>query len=894
MRRSLEAGLILLVLVLGLAGCGTRESEQDRNARTGLTDTEPAQELVPEDHPSGHKAGDRVVKVVDGVEYAFRWCPPGSFEVGSPESEWTDIRNEMREIAEQEPEIKFADYDETQHQVTLTEGFWMMETEVTVAMFKSFVKDTGYPLKGGIPSVLIGRKWKMNSKYSWEKPGYRQRDDYPVVCVSWYDTQAFCEWLSDKTGLQFNLPTEAQWEYACRAGTTGPYAGDLDAMAWYKKNSGKKVHPVAQKQANAWGLYDMHGNVAEWCDDFSEAYPREPVTDPKSTERTALHRVRGGWWFANANRCRSTFRGKSIQYERINLLGFRLVCSGKPAELLMKDGSNEIAEPQMPESDANAHKAGDRMVKTVNGVEYAFRWCPAGTFIMGMPGYETGHYTYEKRHRVTLTEGFWMLETEVTVGMFKSFVKDSKYTSLGSVPRGWTGDDWLHDDKFSWKAPGFSQDDSYPVVCVSWYDAEAFCEWLSEKTCLQISLPTEAQWEYACRAGTTGLYAGDLDAMAWYEKNSGKKTHPVAQKKANAWGLYDMHGNVWEWCQDLIGDNDMSSAPVTDPQGPECGNRCVARGGDRNSKAYYCRSAFQGGSDLEARECFNGFRFITTGKPVEPSTVANPNENTATEAPAADVGSRKAGDRLVKTLNGVEFAFRWCPAGTFTMGDSESKKENRDENPPRRVTLTKGFWMLETEVTERMWQCVMKSSPDLFVNDKNFAKDKNCPVTHISWNACQDFCTRLSRRIGMKLSLPTAAQWEYACRAGTTGPYAGNLDAMAWYEKNSGMDDEDVWIVSTMDFLDQKTHPVAQKQANAWGLYDMHGNVWEWCLDWCGKNSSSAPVTDPTGPNDGYSCVCRGGSWKCEAEDCRSTSEDGQDPDCKNNELGFRIIGLSE
>lgn len=224
-----------------------------------------------------------------------------------------------------------------------------------------------------------------------------------------------------------------------------------------------------------------------------------------------------------------------------------------------------------------AEEAGERMVKTVDGIEYAFRWCPAGTFQMGSPDTEFGRYHNESRHSVTLPRGFWMMETEVTLGMFRSFAQKTGYSSRGETPRGWTGSRWEENDRFSWENPGFTQNDRQPVTCVSWDDATAFCEWLGKETGLAVQLPTEAQWEYACRAGTTGSYAGDcLDSMGWYEENSNSVPHEVGQKSPNPWGFYDMHGSVWEWCQD--------------PYAADSSDR-VIRGGSRFNVDFRCRSA---------------------------------------------------------------------------------------------------------------------------------------------------------------------------------------------------------------------------------------------------------------------------------------------------------------
>ena len=271
----------------------------------------------------------------------------------------------------------------------------------------------------------------------------------------------------------------------------------------------------------------------------------------------------------------------------------------------------------------------------------------------------------------------------------------------------------------------------------------------------------------------------------------------------------------------------------------------------------------------------------------------------------------KAGERMVKTVDGVEYAFRWCPAGTFLMGSPTNEISRCIDETQHQVTLTKGFWMLETEVTQAMWQSVMDSNPSVF-----FTGD-NLPVMCVCWHACQEFCSKLSSKIGMKITLPTEAQWEYACRAGTTGPYAGDLDAMSWYGE------------SDLDVMRQhkerkengpdanggygRLHAVGQKKPNAWGLYDMHGNVWEWCEDLDGAYPNDA-VTDPTGPNlgenraihddgsdseeeisDDYEDrIIRGGSCNDTAEYCRSAYRGSIFSTCNSIIQGFRVVACPE
>ncbi|MDO4570341.1 MAG: SUMF1/EgtB/PvdO family nonheme iron enzyme, partial [Planctomycetia bacterium] len=172
----------------------------------------------------------------------------------------------------------------------------------------------------------------------------------------------------------------------------------------------------------------------------------------------------------------------------------------------------------------------------------------------------------------------------------------------------------------------------------------------------------------------------------------------------------------------------------------------------------------------------------------------------------------------------------------------------------------------ETQVTQRMWESVMGNNPSWF-------KGANLPVESVSWHDCVKFCEQISKLSGLKIQLPTEAQWEYACRAGTTGTYAGNLDSMAWYWDNSG----------------RQTHEVGTKQPNAWGLYDMHGNVWEWCSDWYGGYVES-PTSDPKGPDSGSRRVRRGGSGADYAECCRSARRSCSAPTRSGDAVGFRLL----
>lgn len=222
------------------------------------------------------------------------WCPPGSFVMGSPEDE--DGREDV----------------ETPHRVELTSGFWMGRTQVTQTQW--------WMVMGDDPSEFTG-------------------EGRPVEHVDWDRCVAFCRTLTARereagrlpAGLSYRLPTEAQWEYACRAGTAGSLAGGLDSVAWYGGNGGEETKPVGEKQPNAWGLHDMLGNVWEWCADRYGDYPSDAVRDPRGPSSGTRRVFRGGCWYAAARVCRPALRGKGVPGCRWEGLGLRLaLCPADP------------------------------------------------------------------------------------------------------------------------------------------------------------------------------------------------------------------------------------------------------------------------------------------------------------------------------------------------------------------------------------------------------------------------------------------------------------------------------------------------------------------------------------------------------------------------------------
>jgi len=825
-----------------------------------------------------------------GMEFVY--IEPGTFMMGSPEDE--PGRRD----------------DETLHEVTLTQGYYMQTTEVTQGQWEA----------------VMG-----------ENPSYFDTcgDNCPIENVSWNDAQDFIDELNAMGEGSYRLPTEAEWEYAARAGSTTAFAngeitetGDgfdpvLDAMGWYTYNSNSRTHPVAQKDPNAWGLYDMHGNVWEWVADWYEIDLSESVTDPEGPSSGANRVFRGGSWGDSAGDSRSAYRDYLYPDHSYYDLGFRLVrvntyyldadgdgygdpnqsaedtsqppgyvsdntdCNDADSSIhpgadeICDDGVDNDCDGDIDQNDSDCFSPPGETITNSLGMEFVY--IEPGTFMMGSPEDEPGRLSWETQHEVTLTEGYYMQTTEVTQGQWEAVIGEnpSNFDTCG---------------------------DNCPVEKVSWHDVQYFIDALNAMGEGTYRLPTEAEWEYAARAGSTTAFANgqitetkclldpNLDAMGWYCGNSwdDKTTHPVAQKQANAWGLYDMHGNVGEWCQDWY--DSYPSGPVNDPEGPLSGTSRVNRGDGWTDFARSCRSASRHIYPPENSYYALGFRLVhvntyyldadgdgygdanqSTEDTSQPSGYVSDhtdcNDSDRSIHPGAeeicgdgvdndcdgDIDQNDyacfspPGETITNSL-GMEFVD--IEPGTFMMGSPEDVSDETQHE----VTLTEGYYMQTTEVTQGQWQAVMGENPSYFDNC-----GENCPVENVSWNDAQDFIDELNTMGEGIYRLPTEAEWEYAARAGSTTAFANgqitetecghdpNLDAMGWYCGNS----------------EDKTHPVAQKQANAWGLYDMHGNVWEWCQDW-NESYPPGPVTDPVGPSSGTFHVIRGGSWHHYASYCRS------------------------
>jgi formylglycine-generating enzyme required for sulfatase activity/serine/threonine protein kinase len=553
------------------------------------------------------------------------------------------------------------------HKVTITKAFYLGKYEVTQEEWEEVMGT------GNNPSQFKG-------------------PTHPVECVSWDDCQVFFRKLMERekeTGAvsrgEYRLPTEAQWEYACRAGSTGGWCfGDnelgLDDYGWYEKNSERKTHPVGEKKPNAWSLFDICGNVWEWCADRFDGnyYKASPLSDPTGPSSGSDRVDRGGCWKELARFCRSAYRNRNGPGDRYYVLGFRvsLVLADTAAERAKMSRTTDAAQssdgptankpsPAPPISNPlpsqataspiplptvgsfigadghwklppgapppaiapfDAQKAKEHQaawakhlgvpVEITNSIGMKLVLIPPGEFQMGSPmelieeelkphSDDKWYDWYKERlagegpqHRVRITKPFYLGTYLVTQGEYQRVMgaNPSKFSTTGKSKEKVAGQDTKR----------------FPVENVCWDDAVEFCRKLSEMPEEKAigrtyRLPSEAQWEYACRSGNTGRYGFSsgrsgipkeyeekaLSDYGWFSDNSGGMPHAVGLKRANGWGLYDMQGSVWEWCQDRYEKDYYAKSPTDDPPGPLGGWEHATRGGAWDSVAWHCRSAFR-------------------------------------------------------------------------------------------------------------------------------------------------------------------------------------------------------------------------------------------------------------------------------------------------------------
>ena len=602
----------------------------------------------------------------------------------------------------------------------------------------------------------------------------------------------------------------------------------------------------------------------------------------------------------------------------------------------------------------------------------------AGDFQMGLDDDEfCGGPEAWSSHKVVITRAFLVEETEVT-------------------QTEWT--DTMQTSPFYFADCG----GNCPADTISWHGAVAYCNKLSElhdlPQCYQVEgdqvswpegldckgyrLPTEAEWEYFARAGTTTpLFNGELtecncgqDAklskIGWYCGNSAVDygqcndasdiggsacagVHPVALKQPNQWGLFDTAGGVYEWSWDWYLEDYYAMSPIVDPLGPEDGEFRIIRGG--------CFAHQAGGTRPGHRSAFGplngaatvGFRPVRTlphcvpqcsdkvcgpdgcggscGDCVGPQDeciggqcICQPNcelKECGDDGCGGKCGSCGSGTCDEDSSACIPQGWSLIPAGSFDMGHPDDVACGPGTaTPVHGVEILRPFLMKETEVTQKEWTTVMDTSPFGFAECGS-----DCPAEMLTWFDAIAYCNKLSEAKGMEMCyeivgegvawpkgldclgyrLPTEAEWEYAARAGTTSTlYVGDLtscscefdsvlDQIGWYCGNSevtyGGYCYDASEKGGSDCIG--VHPVAQKQPNAWGLYDTSGNVYEWCWDWYSETYyANSPGVNPLGPPSGEVRVLKGGPALHGASMSRPGTRNGYDPGVPTAGDGFRPV----
>ena len=802
-------------------------------------------------------------------------------------------------------------------------------------------------------------RWVMDYPINWAATDLYK----PVEGLSWEDCMDFIARLNEKTGREYRLPTEAEWEYAAMGANRSHgyiYAGGntVDNVAWYWDNlpsqqigtTGYGVQRVGRKQANEKGIYDMSGNVREWCQDWFGVYPMSIQVNPMGPESGSDRVVRGGCYLDSSDPCRVKARSAARQ-SMANYVGtgFRLAMDAVSDTVTPTPAPDHYVRLSLSESVIRIPVGGQRQVDIYHGsgsyTLYNNNPSIASCLVEGeklsLTGLMVGTTVVKVVDNVTLSTAL------LTVIVYKPTSGDGPdelfnepnmiFVHGGTFVRGATSDQGtttdaneqpIHQVTVSnyyisqtevtqrlWERimggnPSHFKGDKLPVEQVTWEDCQEFIRRLNQLTGRKYRMLTEAEWEYAARGGRLSMgykYAGGnlMTPLGWYKGNSGSTTHEVAQKSANELGIYDMSGNVWEWCQDCYGPygSDNLFNPVgLDPESSAGTVNRVLRGGAWDGVLGDCRVARRVSQPQDYSATNVGLRLAMdapAGAPltVDPRVVELKVDESETVNILNGTGDYSAtggggvasfqlsGSSLTVTglqvgtttinikdnitmartvltvivtktrekgqYNTITFWIRYISGGAFDMGaTSEQIGAVADELPVHR-TMVPSFGIGETEVTQELWQAVMGYNPSVNTGDPQL------PVDNVSWEEAEQFMARLSDLCDKPYRLPTEAEWEYAARGGHYGSsytYSGSniVGNVAWYMHNSS----------------GTTHPVASKARNSEWLYDMSGNVDEWCQDWYGPYSEE-PVFDPIGPDTADYHVARGGRWDGLSNYCR-------------------------
>jgi formylglycine-generating enzyme required for sulfatase activity/Leucine-rich repeat (LRR) protein len=487
-------------------------------------------------------------------------------------------------------------------------------------------------------------------------------------------------------------------------------------------------------------------------------------------------------------------------------------------------------------------------VEMTNSIGMKLRLIPPGEFMMGtdpetikaahlkhtneqavLPRLEEAIGRESPRHKVTITTPWFTGSAAVTRGQFRAFAKATGYRTeveqglvqgygLESTPSGVRG---VWDAKYTWEAD-YGTDpppsDDQPVGNITWNDAKAFCAWLSNVEGRKYDLPTEAQWEYACRAGSDTFWSwgseAALDRLPEYanlDSNSINGPEVAGRRKPNAFGLFNMQGCVGEWCQDYY--SPFQTEAVVDPRGPAVGPDRIERGSTFDcGDPWLIRPALRRAKPLRYAAAYTGFRVVCDAAPV-----------VAKQEPLSPTFTNSLGMEFVLVPKGKS----WLGGGKDKLGDQE-------------VEIPADFYLGKYEVTQEEWETVMGENPSWFsrtgkgkdaVEKISEADLARFPVEMVSWDQCQIFAAKLNERekeTGWVYRLPTAMEWEYACRG---GPLADQEESAFFYYLDQPTNELLPDMANVKESGKNRTCAVGSYQPNRLGLCDLHGNLSEFCLD---------------------------------------------------------------
>ena len=767
----------------------------------------------------------------------FRLIPPGEYDMGSPESE------EGRR-----------DDEGPVHRVRITKPFYVGVYEVTQEEYRQVMGDNPSSFSAtGTSSSLV-----VNS----------DTGRHPVEKVSWDDAAQFCVSLSALPGEKqvggfYRLPTEAEWEYACRAGTTtifhfgdslsssqANFDGTEPYAAAEKGARLERSTPVGLHQPNAFGLFDMHGNVWEWCQDRKQSkyYRRSIIDDPPGPRVGSLRVSRGGSWRHGGFCCRSAARGGDPRDYRSWSVGVRVVWVPPPRHW----------KPQ---------RLAKREVMT-NSIGMNLVSIPPGEFVMGSP---------EAERRVTLGR-------TVHVGSYYPN-KFGLYDMHGNVCE-WCAD-WYGEDYYQTSPtenPGSPPSGKYRILRGSgwmympkWARAANRSQGTPDRTSSAVGMRVVCE--------TTGNLP-DLDESV---SNSIDMTFTLIPA-----GEFQMGSPESE--EDRQTDETQHKVKITRP---------FYLGVFEITQAEHLKVM---GSDPSFFSSNGGGAQLVQGMdtsqfPVEMISWADAVQFCAKLSALPE--EEKAG-RHYRLPTEAEWEYA-CRAGTrtpFNHGDSYSSeyanfKGESDEGPQHAVRITKPFYLGMYEVTQEQYRRVMGANPSAHaMGGAREAKVKGLetdhfPVETVSWEDAHRFCLELSAmpeeiRAGRRYRLPTEAEWEYACRADTTTPFHFGISLSS--QRANVLGDSPHGYAKEGPTLGRPSE-VGSYPANPFGLYDMHGNVWEWCADWYDDEYyPTSPTDSPLGSSSGSSRSQRGGSWSSFPVYCRAANRSNVYPDSQRDNVGFRVV----